>query len=340
MPTIPITKLNIGGNTGWTADEANLKSSELNDCFNDISNGFTPTYTDDYSTNVAQQKETKDPGEISAEQLPGTLAEELKELRYAIKDCKNTSAEWYTAPSTNLATIAANVKTLDITVNSVNTNVILCDDISVNTLVLSNSSVTITNLTVTNLTIDTLTNANVDFTGNLTISSTNADVSNIFANHVANVYTINTSTDGSDPGIGGCVTSNTIDATTSNGSAWEAIPNSSVIITTHGNPVFVILIAANDGTNSFISPVNDPYVCAGIGIRLMRDTTVIAQAHTMIVGSSTTLTRNYQLPSSFLHVDAVAAGTYTYSIQLKSRYDEETSTVAAIAKSKLVVFEI
>lgn len=61
-----------------------------------------PQYIDDASTNLAAMQATTDPGELSAENLPTTLAGEMARLRYALYDVKKAvsprTTQWYETP--------------------------------------------------------------------------------------------------------------------------------------------------------------------------------------------------------------------------------------------------
>lgn len=55
-----------------------------------------PTLINDYSTTVAQSEETLDPGEVGTEVLAQSLTDEIKELRFVVKEMKGT-ASWRTS---------------------------------------------------------------------------------------------------------------------------------------------------------------------------------------------------------------------------------------------------
>ena len=77
------------------------------DHVNHITNA-TPQGLDDYSTNVAQMQETTDPGELTTESLATSLAEELKRIRFAIKEMKGTDVtQWYETATKTLSQAVA-----------------------------------------------------------------------------------------------------------------------------------------------------------------------------------------------------------------------------------------
>jgi hypothetical protein len=61
-----------------------------------------PASIDDISSSVANMQATSDPGESGSENQAASLADELKQLRYAILDIKGTTY-WYETPTNTLA---------------------------------------------------------------------------------------------------------------------------------------------------------------------------------------------------------------------------------------------
>lgn len=62
---------------------------------------------DDYSSTVGQMQSTVDPGGVGTESQATSLAGEIERLRFAI-DRIIGGAQWYSTPSTDLATVAGN----------------------------------------------------------------------------------------------------------------------------------------------------------------------------------------------------------------------------------------
>ena len=54
----------------------------------------TPTGLDDLSVNTAAMRDETDPGEVGSESVATSLADELKRMRYAIREMKGTQY-WY-----------------------------------------------------------------------------------------------------------------------------------------------------------------------------------------------------------------------------------------------------
>lgn len=71
---------------------------------NHITNA-NPSSHGGFSDDVTQMQLTADPGEVGTESLAASLADELKRIRFAIKEIKGTS-NWYPTPVTNLSSLA------------------------------------------------------------------------------------------------------------------------------------------------------------------------------------------------------------------------------------------
>ncbi len=102
----------MAGNYSHTtrADGLILTAAIYNaDHVNHITNA-TPQGLDDYSVNIAQMQETTDPGETGTESLAISTAEELKRIRFAIKELKFGAAarEWYETSSNDVENLLSN----------------------------------------------------------------------------------------------------------------------------------------------------------------------------------------------------------------------------------------
>ena len=91
--------------TGLTLTAAIYNADHQNHIDNMI-----PGIIDDYSVNVSQMRETMDPGEASTENPAASLAEELKQLRFCLKELKGTT-HWYESVGSALAFLGANTFT-------------------------------------------------------------------------------------------------------------------------------------------------------------------------------------------------------------------------------------
>lgn len=103
----------MAGNYSHTtrADGLILTAAIYNaDHVNHITNS-TPAGLDDYSVNIAQMQETTDPGETGSEVLATSTAEELKRIRFVIKEMKfgAVAREWYETASNDIDTLLSNV---------------------------------------------------------------------------------------------------------------------------------------------------------------------------------------------------------------------------------------
>jgi microcystin-dependent protein len=63
-------------------------------------NNHIPSMIDDFSTNVTEMRDEVDPGESGSESLATSLAEELRRIRFAIREMKGTTYWYQTASST------------------------------------------------------------------------------------------------------------------------------------------------------------------------------------------------------------------------------------------------
>lgn len=118
----------------------------------------------------------------------------------------------------------------------------------------------------------------------------------------------------------------------------EAITNLSVTITTTGRPVILFCIGAS-ASNSFFSlqPTGGSGQMTAL-LFVRRDSTNIANISVSIEQSSTGVTFKYP-PSTVYHVDAVAAGTYTYTIRVATASSLSSQTFNA-EQIKLVAYEV
>ena len=75
----------------------------------------TPGGIDDYSSTVTQMQENADPGEVGSESLATSLAEELKRIRFTLKEITGKS-QWYETPAITLGG-AGKIASLSLTSN-------------------------------------------------------------------------------------------------------------------------------------------------------------------------------------------------------------------------------
>lgn len=126
------------------------------------------------------------------------------------------------------------------------------------------------------------------------------------------------------------------------------VTNLSVSITTTGRPVIIMLV--NDGASvvgGWLGAYQQTNVDSGpqAEFAILRDATAIAK-HTIWSADTSIPSQEYQaihrVPvSSLVHIDVVAAGTYTYKVQ--ARYSSSTVTTDMFAEvyyAKLVAYEL
>jgi hypothetical protein len=85
----------------WTSTE-DVTNTDLNAEFDNIIDHLAPAYIDDYSANVSQMQSTTDPGEVGTESLATTLAEEVKRIRFMLREITGKT-NWYESPIASLA---------------------------------------------------------------------------------------------------------------------------------------------------------------------------------------------------------------------------------------------
>lgn len=110
--------------------------------------------------------------------------------------------------------------------------------------------------------------------------------------------------------------------------SFVTVTNLSVTITTTGRPVFVGLISDGNGASN-----ESNYGCTATRTLLMQLLRDGVQKYFVGVGSSATL---FLPASSFSYVDDVPAGTYTYSIQVRSLTGDDVN----VKYSKLVAYQL
>lgn len=108
------------------------------------------------------------------------------------------------------------------------------------------------------------------------------------------------------------------------------VTNLSVTLTTKGRPVWLGLIADNSDAYMYL------FDSAGIGncrILFVRGTTILADFKKEFQGSATYGT----IDPSMFHLDPVAAGTYTYKLQV---YCSSATDTLYVNNLKLVAYEL
>lgn len=126
---------------------------------------------------------------------------------------------------------------------------------------------------------------------------------------------------------------------TTTSTTYVAVTNLSVTITTNGRPVMLMVQA--DGTANILTIGSNSDGITGIGSRIwfsfVRGTTRLGEQYIWqndyLTGVAQT-GRNYSAPCSLL--DAVAAGTYTYTVEIKT----STNQTGECSNAKLVAYEI
>ena len=143
---------------------------------------------------------------------------------------------------------------------------------------------------------------------------------------------------GTSVAAGGVAISASSGTYTNSTQTYSDVTNLSVTIVTTGRPVFVGLMSSGAASSSTVggsttSASNNP----GIILKFVRDSTDISIQEINTVSDSSD---GYIVtpPSSFYHVDAVAAGTYTYKVQGKTTSAANTSS--SVVDTKLIAYEL
>lgn len=122
-------------------------------------------------------------------------------------------------------------------------------------------------------------------------------------------------TTGTTVAAGGVALSADVSSTASS-TSLAAISGLSVTITTTGRPVIVMMTSSTSGSNASIGltgPVGSPLAVSGI-IEFVRGATGLGRTQ-MYMAGGTSNTQMLVPPSSFMVIDPVAAGTYTYIVK-------------------------
>lgn len=139
---------------------------------------------------------------------------------------------------------------------------------------------------------------------------------------------------GTTVSAGGIAISNSSGSFTTASSSAVDVTNLSVTITTSGRPVCVRLIG--DSISSYIEVSGSGTNGNGF-ISIVRDASTLSNIQ-LLNGVGAGATQLRVPPGCIEHIDAVAAGTYTYKIQ--ARYSGAAFTTVGVQSCKLVAYEL
>lgn len=128
--------------------------------------------------------------------------------------------------------------------------------------------------------------------------------------------------------VGGIAISPSCSSFSVNSASYTDVTNLSVTLTTRGRPVRVELIPDGSGVAGFQDNGS------GVFVKLLRGSTAVAEIGLQSFSSS--LTNIHCPPSSMQAIDPVAAGTYTYKVQIKNG----GSNSVTADRMKLVAYEM
>ncbi len=144
---------------------------------------------------------------------------------------------------------------------------------------------------------------------------------------------------GSTVAAGGFATSASIAYTTPSGGTYYTVPNATVTITTTGRPVFIGFM--QDPSNPTQQAVVQISNTANVGTGLLSFYNGSTQLTTYQLTLSTSASNELlSVPSStFSYIDTPAAGTYTYTVQIKATAGSG-SPLFSIQESVLIAYEL
>lgn len=172
--------------------------------------------------------------------------------------------------------------------------------------------------------------------GTLSISSADAIGSAMTSTGSNAISAVRTRSTGTSVGAGGIAISNSSSTFFTSSTTYVDVTNLSVTITTSGRPVMLML--QPDGSNAGYIQTVDPTGATSLAtIAFLRGAGVISETVLFSSASAVPGTATGVPQGSVSFVDAVAAGTYTYKVQVKT--GSGTDQVLAYY-CKLVAFEL
>lgn len=200
------------------------------------------------------------------------------------------------------------------------------------------------NITIGNIDIDGATD-NVTGVANLDVDSlqitgaSGHSSSEGFANVVIDAYSRPTTGDiVSERGV---AVSNASGLFNTTSGTFVDVTNLEVTITTSGRPVKIMLVGDPANTAQYgifdLSGVSEGNFSGGMQVQILRDATVVEKHDEFFKGRTDSAgdIENYRSPGGVQTVDIVAAGTYTYKLQVRS-----TGATALVNHCKLVAYEL
>lgn len=125
---------------------------------------------------------------------------------------------------------------------------------------------------------------------------------------------------------------------TTTSSTFVDVTNLTVTITTTGRPVFMSMISDGSGTVTQIGPGASGSASQLIQeIRILQGATEIARFELRLLTSAASINWQLACTPSFVHVDPIAAGTYTYKVQTRIT---TANTTAIFRQAKFIAYEL
>ena len=216
---------------------------------------------------------------------------------------------------------------------TVDDDALVSGDLTVSGATVLNGNTTIGNAAGDTITITAATSSSVS--GNFA-DAVGTAMTSTGANEVIDAYTRTT---GTSVGARGVAISSSSGTFSSSSATYVDVTNLSVTITTSGRPVKLGLISATTTGNASVARSNINVFVSGGSLRaafkFVRDSTDIAVNDEQSDGTGTA---GLSIPSgSISHIDAVAAGTYTYKLQVCV---SNASGTVEVRNCKLIAYEL
>lgn len=177
--------------------------------------------------------------------------------------------------------------------------------------------------------------------GTITYDSIGSSMTSTGANAVAATRTRAT---GTSVGAGGvAISSSSGNFITTTDNTYTDVTNLSVTIVTSGRPICIRLVADGTSNNSEVFLSGTSFASNGIlagRFRLKRDSTTISNSTFAVPVDTTTGAKSISILPALSYIDAVAAGTYVYKLQVTPVQTSVTGLSLQINYCVLVVYEL
>lgn len=155
-----------------------------------------------------------------------------------------------------------------------------------------------------------------------------------------NRLTLGTTTTSSSTTVGQIVISGSSGSYSASSASFVDVTNLTVVMSTSGRPVKLMLIPASSTSTCFVGPRTTSDTDAQMDLQFLRGTSSLG-IHTIAVSPASTGTIELFLPpSAFQALDVVAAGRYTYKVQVRRSSGSGANDTFQVTRCKLLAYEI